>query len=181
MTEKQERLGWESKVPAEEYLPDVNTVSQRRFYDPFVEKRAEMRGSSDPGERACGFIAGCWPEATAIVIADISPALWESWKRDHPDMYALAYELAKGMIVAEIRAAGLGLINRRNQKTMALHLARMMKLKELYIVGGSIKDDGDDSASGFDTDAHDIGNMTPEEMAALANLEDPDANPAGNS
>ena len=80
-----------------------------------------------------------------------------------------------GMLVAEIRASGLGIISRRNQKTMAMQLARMMKLPDIYFSGatgvnkpGAEQPDEDDSSA----DKHAISKMTPEQLKELADLEE---------
>lgn len=159
-------------VSHEEYETEL-AVKRRRRYDPFYDQRAEMRGSPDSGERACGYIASCWPEEVAITLAGLTAAQWEEWKRAHLDMYDRAYKMATGMLVAEIRASGLGVVARGNQKSMAFQLAHMLKL-DMTLFGGvrAAKAGAKEGSTAADDDIREIGEMTQEELAKLAELGD---------
>ncbi|MDA0233085.1 MAG: hypothetical protein O3B04_09685 [Chloroflexi bacterium] len=159
-------------ISHEEYETDLS-VKRRRDYDPFYDTRAEMRGSPDLGERVCGYIASCWPEEVAITIAGLTAAQWEEWKRAHLDMYDRAYKIATAMLVAEIRASGLGMVPRGNQKSMAFQLAHMMKL-DMTMFGGvrDAKAAAKEGSTAADDDIREIGGMTQQELAELAELGD---------
>lgn len=146
---------------------------QRILYDPFAAERAEMRGSTDRCERVCAWIAGCWPEPQARAIEKVTDAEFHEWKIEHPALYDRAFELARGMLIAEMRASGLGISSKRNQKSMAISLARAMgeKFKDIAMTQWDSRKQisaNTEPEQSFE----DLEGLSPEEVAELAALED---------
>lgn len=151
-------------TPGEHLLPNNSGAVAREKYDPFVDSRVEMRGSPIKGEQVCGYIASLWREDIACAIVKISPAEFNEWKQANQDMYARAKVMAAGMVYAEIRAIGLGIVRARYEREMQRLL---IKLLDLPLDPKSAATDPSEN-----DEFPELSNMTEEEAAALADLKE---------